>query len=54
MCCKRSNFMMGLGGILGLVAVAAVVWYMLQPEWRKQQLQSLARQVPEMPGRYMV
>jgi hypothetical protein len=54
MCCKRSNFMMALGGILGLVALGAVVWYLLQPEWRKQQFQSLARQAPEMPGRYMV
>jgi hypothetical protein len=54
MCCRRSNFMMALGGILGLVALGATIWYLLQPEWRKQQLQSLARQAPEMPGRYMV
>ncbi len=54
MCCKRPNGMMWLGGILGLVVLGSAVWYLLQPEWRKQQISSLARQVPEMPGRYMV
>ncbi len=54
MCCRRSNFMLALGGILGLLALGTVVWYLLQPEWRKEQLKSLARQAPEMPGRYMV
>ncbi len=46
--------MMWLGGILGLVVLGTAVWYLLQPEWRKQQVSSLASQLPEMPGSYMV
>jgi hypothetical protein len=53
MCCKRNNLMMALGGMIGLLALGAAVWYLLQPEWRKEQLKSLARQTPEIPGRYM-
>ena len=52
MCCNRSKSIW-LGGLLGLVILGTAVWYLRLPDWRKRHIQSLARQLPDMPGRYM-
>ena len=50
--CNRSKSIW-MGGLLGLVILGTAVWYLRLPDWRKRHIQSLARQLPEMPGRYM-
>jgi hypothetical protein len=51
MCCRRPSIWLVL--ILALAALWVAVWYRNLPEERKLFYQNLARQVPDLPGRYM-
>ena len=35
-------------------AIAAFIWWMLLPEHKKEFYRNLARQAPDLPGRYMI
>lgn len=53
MCCRRPRFWW-LGLLLGLVFLGTAYWYQQLPEWRKSHIRNMVRQLPEVPGRYMV
>ena len=50
-CCKKSYWPWVM---FALAFSAAVTWYVRLPEYRKRFYANLARQAPDLPGRYMV
>jgi hypothetical protein len=43
-----------LFSLLLIGAIAAAIWWMLLPEHKKEFYRNLARQAPDLPGRYMI
>ena len=50
-CCRGKNNFFWL---LLLLLLGGILWYRQLPESRKRFYANLVRQVPELPGRYMV
>jgi len=51
-CCNGKSYWPW--ALLALAFAALVAWYVSLPEYRKRFYANLARQAPELPGRYMV